>query len=264
MSYLSTIIAHKADELADTKRRAPVDALRAREGYQDPRRPFADALQAGRPFIIAEIKFASPSKGRIRTGQDVLPVSRSYAAAGATALSVLTDERFFNGHISFLPLARTGHHLPVLRKDFIVDPYQLHEARAYGADAVLLIVAALGKERLIDLKAEADELGLESLIEVHTEEDLAALQDLHTPVVGINNRDLDSFETRLDVSFRLRPHVPPGVLVVSESGIRTGEDLRMLWARGIDGALIGETLMRHDDPGQALRDLLQQAKEATG
>jgi len=184
-----------------------------------------------------------------------------YVRGGAHALSVLTDERFFQGSLEYLAAIRDTTTLPLLRKDFILDPYQLYEAKAFGADAVLLIAAALGRERLRDLQQEAAGLGLETLVEVHTEEEMLLLEGMQSHMVGINNRNLSTFETDLTVSFRLKPFAPPGVLVVSESGIRGGEDVQALARHGIHTVLIGETFMRAPDPAAAVRDLISASKE---
>ena len=260
MNYLDRILQSKRDEVGDRTKRIPPDRLREMPGYDFPRRSLRAALIAHSPAVIAEIKRASPSKGMIRAECDPGAIALSYVRAGAAALSVLTDEPFFKGNLDYLMQARQGHAAPVLRKDFIIDSYQLCEARAFGADAVLLIAAALGGQQLFELKDEAERLGLETLVEVHNEHELAALAGGRVEILGINNRDLSSFHTSLDVTLRLAALVPAGTLIVSESGIRDSSDLQMLEGHGVHAVLVGEAFMRADDPGEALRDFLEGAK----
>jgi indole-3-glycerol phosphate synthase len=211
-----------------------------------------------KPFgIIAEIKKASPSKGVIRPDFDPADIARRYSEAGATALSVLTDEKFFQGTLDYIGLAKSVSALPVLRKDFVIDAYQLFESRAAGADAVLLIAAALDASLLRDLREESRSLGMDVLLEVHSEEELQAALTVKPEVLGINNRDLHTFNVDFVTTLRLAPQAPPGAVVVSESGISTGADVQRLKLAGCRGALIGEWFMRQRDPGQALRILLQ-------
>jgi indole-3-glycerol phosphate synthase len=214
------------------------------------------ALRSAGFGIIAEVKKASPSRGVIRPDFHPVHIASSYAAHGAAAISVLTDEQFFQGSLSDLTEVRKSLQIPVLRKDFIIDEYQLFEARAAGADAVLLIVSALHPQTLKALKAAARELQLEVLVEVHTREELEALPELSGCVIGVNNRDLRTFHTSLDVSFNMRASLPDGVMCISESGITSGDDLKRVRAAGFHGALIGERLMRETDPGLALSHLL--------
>lgn len=260
-TYLEEILRRKREELPARQRAVPLEALRAMPGYDLPRRSLVQALRSRTPAVIAEIKAASPSLGTIRDPLDVAAIARSYVGAGAAALSVLTDEPFFRGRLDHLLLARAGHDVPVLRKDFIVDPYQVHQARAYGADAILLIVAALEQRELLGLRDLARDLGLEVLVEVHTEEELARLDGADFPLVGVNNRDLATFVTDMATTIRLRGRMPAGSLCVSESGIRTADDIRRLRSHGVHAFLIGETFMRAQDPGAALRALLEAGEE---
>lgn len=258
--YLGRILEQKRGEVAGRKHRRPLDVLRAMPAYGRQRRSLLKALASGIPALIAEIKRASPSRGVIRESIDVHAIALSYVHAGAAALSVLTDEPFFHGKLEYLAEARGGHEAPVLRKDFIIDAYQLHEACAFGADAVLLIVAALGASRLRELKHEAESLGLETLVEIHDEQELEALGDEPAALLGINNRNLMTFETTLDVTRRLCRLVPPGTVVVSESGIRDPADMQDLLRHGVTAALVGEAFMRAPDPGEALREFLQRCR----
>lgn len=259
--YLNEILRHKREEVEDQRRRMPLANLKECAGYAQHRRSLKASLQGHSPAVIAEIKAASPSKGSIRTVTDVAGIAASLARGGAAALSVLTDKMFFGGRIEYLPLARGGHSLPVLRKDFILDPYQVHQARAYEADAILLIVAALEKSRLRDLYHLARELGLEVLVEVHSEAELASISGEPVEILGINNRNLTTFHTDIETSIRLCALAPSGSLVVSESGIQTRSQIDRLAAHGIHAFLVGETLMRAPEPGQALRSLLTRASE---
>ena len=221
-----------------------------------PPRDFAAALRgkiaAGLPAVIAEIKKASPSKGMLRADFDPAAIAKSFEAAGAACLSVLTDRDFFQGDPAHLVEARAACSLPVLRKDFITEPYQVHEARAMGADCILLIAAALARQDMQGLEASARSLGMAVLVEVHDAEELEAALSLRTPLVGINNRDLRSFETRLETTLELLPKVPPGRIVVTESGIRTPDDVRRMRGNGVHAFLVGEAFMRAPDPGSEL------------
>jgi len=253
MSVLDKILAVKRDEVAALRRDVGERELRARAAQADPPRGFARALASGtRPRVIAEFKRASPSKGEIRPGADPAEIARAYAAAGAAALSVLTDTQFFCGALDDLVRARAAVALPVLRKDFTIDPLQLVEARAAGADAALLIVAALGDGQLRELAACARELGLDALVEVHDEPELERALAAGAELVGVNNRDLRDFKTDVGVTRALLP-LAGGRTVVSESGLDSPEVLRALEAEGASAFLIGEALMREPDPGAALR-----------
>ena len=257
MKYLDRILHSKREEVDERKKQIPPDQLRELPGYGLPRRSLRAALVSRSPAVIAEIKRASPSKGMIRAVCDPGAIALSYVRAGAAALSVLTDEPFFLGKIDDLLQARQGHSAPILRKDFILDSYQLSETRAFGADAVLLIVAALGGQQLFELKDEAERLGLETLVEVHNERELEALEKGRVELLGINNRDLSSFHTTLDVTLRLAGLVPAGTVIVSESGIKDSADLQLLEGHGVHAVLVGEAFMRADDPGEALRAFLE-------
>jgi len=256
---LDRILARKVEEIAARHAAVPLDDLVARVGDLPDTRGFAAAMEAkiadGLPAVIAEVKKASPSKGVIRADFHPAEIARSYEAGGAACLSVLTDADFFQGSEAYLQQARAACSLPVLRKDFIIDPYQVYEARVIGADCILLIVAALDDERLMDLSLLAAELDLDVLAEVHDEDELLRALALPVPLVGVNNRNLRTFETSLDTSLRLRPLVEPGRIFVTESGIHAKEDVARLRAADIDAFLVGEAFMRAPDPGSALHDL---------
>jgi indole-3-glycerol phosphate synthase len=256
---LDRILARKVEEIAARHAAVPLDDLVARVGDLPDTRGFAAAMEAkiaaGQPAVIAEVKKASPSKGVIRADFHPAEIARSYEAGGAACLSVLTDADFFQGSEAYLQQARAACSLPVLRKDFIIDPYQVYEARVIGADCILLIVAALDDERLMDLSLLAAELDLDVLAEVHDEDELLRALALPVPLVGVNNRNLRTFETSLDTSLRLRPLVEPGRIFVTESGIHAREDVARLRAADIDAFLVGEAFMRAPDPGSALHDL---------
>jgi indole-3-glycerol phosphate synthase len=260
-SVLDGIIARTRQHVAEERVRRPLDELRAAADEAPPVRPFGAALaRPGRISVIAEHKRRSPSRGVIR--EDLTPedVARSYEAAGAAALSVLTDEPFFGGRLEHLVAAREATALPALRKDFIVDPWQVWEARAAGADALLLIVAALEDDALGALLAVAGEAGLDALVEVHARDELDRALAAGARIVGVNNRDLKTLEVSLETALSLATAIPEGVVTVAESGIRTGGDIRRLREAGFDAFLIGERLMGAPDPGQALRSLLEEAR----
>ena len=232
--------------------------MRSRALAAPPPRDFVGALRAkiavGRPSIIAEVKKASPSKGLLRADFDPAAIAKSYAAGGAACLSVLTDRDFFQGAPEHLAAARTACTLPVLLKDFIVEPYQVFEARALGADCILLIAAALACQDMLGLERTAQSLGMAVLVEVHDVNELDAALALATPLVGINNRDLRSFTTRLETTLELMTRVPEDRIVVTESGISTRADVDMFMRRGVGAFLIGEAFMRLSDPGAGLRE----------
>jgi indole-3-glycerol phosphate synthase len=257
--HLARILARKAQEVAAARERTPVAELRACATDAPPPRGFARALEsavaAGRSAVIAEFKRASPSKGVLRADLDPASVARSYERGGAACLSVLTDAPFFQGSLEDLRAARAACALPVLRKDFTLDPWQVYEARAAGADAVLLIVAALQDGPLAELHGLACELGLDVLVEVHDAAELARAAALRPALLGINNRDLATFETRLETTLALAPRAPPGRRVVSESGIHTADDVARLRDAGVCAFLVGEACMRAPDPGQRLAEL---------
>jgi indole-3-glycerol phosphate synthase len=255
VTVLDRILERKREEVAELRARCDERALESRARAAGPTRGFARALTSGdRPRVIAEFKRASPSKGEIRPGADAAQIARAYAAAGAAALSVLTDRDFFRGSLDDLQRAREACALPVLRKDFTIDRIQILEARAAGADAVLLIVAALSDAELRSLLACAREVGLDALVEVHTADELERALALDVQLVGINNRDLRSFETDVAVTRALLPRAA-GRTLISESGLDSCEVVRALEAEGVHAFLVGEALMREPDPGAALRRL---------
>ena len=256
---LRRILATKRAEVEAARASVPLAEMERRARAAPPPRDFTGALRAkiaaGKPAVIAEIKRASPSKGLLRDPYDPVAIARSYAAAGAACLSVLTDREYFQGAPEHLVAARAACELPVLRKDFVVEPYQVVEARAMGADCILLIAAALSAGDMRGLEQIAQRLGMAVLVEVHDAVELEAALTLATPLLGINNRDLRSFETRLERTMELLPRVPPQRLVVSESGIATREDVQRLWNGGVRAFLVGEALMRSPDPGISLKSL---------
>jgi indole-3-glycerol phosphate synthase len=257
---LAKIVAVKRDEVAAAKRRRGFAALRSEAEALGGQRDFHAALRqridAGGAAVIAEIKKASPSKGVLREDFRPAEIAASYGRHGAAALSVLTDETFFQGSSAYLEAARAAAALPVLRKDFTIDPYQLFEARALGADAVLLIVAILDDAQLADFEATALALGLAVLVEVHDERELDRALRLATPLVGINNRNLRTFEVSLETTLSMLRRVPGERLVVSESGIHTPDDVQRLRGAGVHAFLVGEAFMRAPDPGVALASLV--------
>jgi indole-3-glycerol phosphate synthase len=256
---LNRILARKAEEIAERRSKLPLTELTARIADQEDTRGFAAAIEAkidaGLPAVIAEIKKASPSKGLIRADFDPAAIARSYEEAGAACLSVLTDSDFFQGSEAFLQQARAACSLPLLRKDFIIDPYQVHEARAFGADGILLIVSALDDDELLPLALLAAELDMDVLCEVHDEEEMERALALPVPLIGVNNRNLRSFETALETSLALQDLIEYDRILVAESGIRTPEDVARLREGGIQAFLVGEAFMRAKDPGSELRRL---------
>ncbi len=259
MSVLDQILERKRAEVGRLKREPGPAALQRRAAEAPAVRDFANALREGAsPRVIAEFKRASPSRGVIRAGADPAAVARAYADAGAAALSVLTDAEFFQGSCEDLRSARDACGLPILRKDFLIDPIQVSEARAAGADAVLLITAALDDALLRELLASAREHGVDALVEVHTAEELQRARGCGAEIVGINNRDLHSFHTDVAVTRRLLP-LARGCTIISESGLDDPDLLRSLEDEGVHAFLIGEALMREADPGQALRKLRRDA-----
>jgi indole-3-glycerol phosphate synthase len=262
-SQLTKILASTRREVEERKAKSSPRALEQAAAAHQPR-GFARALRqkaANGPAVIAELKKASPSKGLIRPDFDVASLAAMVAAGGAAALSVLTEEHFFQGSLRNLEVASQSCDLPCLRKDFLVDEFQLLEARAHRADAILLIAAALSDRELRDLAARAHALELDVLCEVHTGQELDRVLDLECDAVGVNNRDLGTFSVRLEVSLDLASRLPAGAVHVSESGIETAEDLNRLRAAGFHAFLIGESLMRQQDPGKALGNLLAAAAE---
>jgi indole-3-glycerol phosphate synthase len=263
--HLETILAETRRAVEARKSAAEIAALEAKAAAHEPR-GFAAALRRrskSGPAIIAELKKASPSKGLIRAEFDVPSLARSLERGGATCLSVLTEEKFFQGSLHNLEAASTATQIPCLRKDFVVDEFQILEARAHRGDAILLIAAALTGVELRLFNAEAHRRGLDVLCEVHTEAELDRVAALGCDAYGVNNRDLNSFEVRLEVSMELASKLPEGAVHVAESGIHTADDLNLLRGAGFDAFLIGESLMRQADPGTALEQLLSATDEAT-
>ena len=256
---LKKILQVKAGEVAAGSAARPLRQLRAEVESAPEPRDFLGALKAsrdaGRAAVIAEIKKASPSQGVIRHAFDPAAIARSYATAGASCLSVLTDKSFFHGEPEYLQQARAACVLPVLRKDFMIDPWQVYESRLMGADCILLIVRALGDAQMAELAGTAADLGMDALLEVHDEEELERALALKPPFVGINNRDLSSFHTDPGITLGMLPKIPADCLVVTESGIRSREDVQRMRSHGVHGFLVGETFMRADDPGQKLAEL---------
>ncbi len=254
--FLDEIAAHVRKEVELRQRRTPSPALRERELFHLPCKGFKRCLRGGTRRIIAEVKRASPSKGLIRDAFDAVAIATNFAFNGASALSILTEERFFQGSLLYLEQIKRKVSLPLLRKDFIVDGYQLLEARSFGADAVLLIAALLDSVLLRELLDQAGSLSLDALVEVHTEAEMERALKANARLIGINNRDLRTFEVNLDTTERLVPMVPPGTLVVCESGIETREQIKRIEELGVHIFLVGESLMRAHDPGAKLRELL--------
>lgn len=256
---LNKIIAVKREEIEEAINRKPLPAMRKDAESRVNTRDFVGALRAkiaaGQPAVIAEIKKASPSKGVLR--EDFIPadIAQAYAEYGAACLSVLTDKQFFQGSIDYLKQARASCGLPVLRKDFIIDAYQVYESRVMGADCILLIVACLDDTQLKSLEALALSLDMAVLVEVHDEAELDRALKLRTPLIGINNRNLNTFEVSLDTTLKLMGKVPADRLLVTESGITTPEDVQRLRDAKVNAFLVGEAFMRADDPGEALQQL---------
>ena len=258
-TILRNILARKAEEVAERRAANSLVSLEGRIQEQGAPRGFFRALQqraaAGEPAVIAEIKKASPSQGVIREDFRPAQIAISYREGGASCLSVLTDRDFFQGCDAYLEQARSACELPVLRKDFTIDSYQVVEARAIGADAVLLIVAALADRQMHELMQTATEMGLDVLVEVHDRGELERALELPTQLIGINNRDLHSFETRLETTLDLLPYIPADRLVITESGIHTTADVALMRAADVQAFLVGEAFMRAEEPGEKLREL---------
>jgi indole-3-glycerol phosphate synthase len=258
--YLDEILKLKRDELASIKASGEfssrLDCLKKKMEAAGPPRDFIEAVSRDGVRIIAEVKKASPSKGVIREDFDPVQIARTYEQSGAAAISVLTEEKYFLGSLDHLTRVRESVSLPVLRKDFIVDPYQVYESRAAGADSILLIVGVLTVPLLKELLSLSRELSMEALVEVHTEEELAIAVDTGARVIGINNRDLKSFTTDIDITMRLAGKVPEDKIIISESGIKTVDDIRLLKAQGVDAILIGEALVREQNISGKLREFL--------
>jgi indole-3-glycerol phosphate synthase len=260
-SVLDKILANTAEEVAARQEIRPLASVIAAAAEADPPRDMLAALRPaglrreGRVSLIAEVKHASPSKGVLIEPFDPVALGRTYAASGAAAVSVLTDSRFFQGHLDHLRAVRAAVALPVLRKDFVIAPYQVYEGRAAGADAILLIAAALSDSQLADLHALACSLGIAALVEVHQADELERALAVGPRLLGINNRNLKTFRVSLETTAQLAPLVPSGVTLVAESGILTGEDVRRMGALGAHAVLVGEALLRAADIGAKVREL---------
>jgi len=258
-TILKKILARKVEEIAERSAQVPLSELKQKLSQASKPRGFAAALTAklanGEPAVIAEIKKASPSKGIIRADFDPESIAVSYAQGGAACLSVLTDVDFFQGADEYLKQARAACDLPVIRKDFIIDEYQVYEARVMGADCILLIVSALTEQQLVSLHKVAVSLGMDVLIEVHDAAELATALKLENPMVGINNRNLHTFEVSLNNSFQLLEQIPADKIVITESGIHSREDVAAMRERNVNAFLVGEAFMRSDEPGQLLSEM---------
>ena len=251
---LDEILAHKKEEVQRLKAAHDVSELRRKLRDLPPTRPFKGALShPGRMRLIAEIKKASPSRGLLREEFDPARFASIYERAGAAAVSVLTDERYFRGRLSDLEQASRACALPILRKDFIIDPHQVYRSRLISTDAILLIVRALKSAELEELYRLAGELGMDCLVEVHNRQELEAALECGADIIGINNRDLDTFTVDLETTITLKPLIPEGVVLVSESGIKSAEDVRRLKRANVDALLVGEAFMKSEDMGQAVR-----------
>jgi len=258
MNILEKITEHKYEEVAARKRKVKVSALCDMEFFDRQTLSLIDALNRNNKFsIIAEFKRSSPMAADLRKNAIAEDVAREYEANGASAISVLTDERFFSGSLDDLRLVRHTVNLPILRKDFIIDEYQLYEAKSHGADAVLLIAALLETSQMRNLHTAAKELGLEALVELYKESELDMVDLDQMKLIGINNRDLRTFEVDLNQTITMAGQIPKDVTIVSESGIHTADDLRRLHAAGVRAALIGEYFMKAEHPGKALQELLE-------
>ena len=256
---LKRILARKAEEVAERSQRLPLKELSRRVGNAPASRGFIAAIERkldqDKPAVIAEIKKASPSKGVLREDFDPVAIAKSYAEHGAACLSVLTDIDFFQGSDEYLQQARSACELPVLRKDFTIDPYQVYEARSIGADCILLIVAALGDAKLSEFTGLAHHLGMDVLIEVHNLEEMERALPLKTKLIGINNRDLHTFKIRLETTFELLEIIPNNRIVVTESGINNLEDVQFVREEDVNTFLVGEVFMKAKDPGEKLSEL---------
>ena len=256
---LKTILNYKAEYVAHAKRESSLQEIKHRAADSNPGRGFTNALlktiSAGKPGIIAEIKKASPSRGIIREDFQADTIAKSYAEAGASCLSVLTDIEYFKGSDDHLKQARAVCDIPILRKDFMIDPYQVYEAKVIGADCILIIVSALSDMQMQDLLGVANEIGLDVLVEVHDREELERGMMLRTPLIGINNRNLHTFETSLDTTLELLTDVFHDRTVVTESGIHTAEDIQLMRKNNVNAFLVGEAFMKAADPGEELKHL---------
>lgn len=256
-SILDQIVANKRAEVAGAKTALPLDALKARVRGPKETRSLSEAIRAGQPLgLVAEIKQKSPSKGVLRERFDPIAIAKDYEEAGAHALSVLTDEPYFGGRLEFIRDVKQFVELPVLRKDFILEPYQVYESAAAEADAILLIVAILEQDTLFELHRLAVSLGLEVLVEVHSEAELTKALGIHATLIGINHRDLHTFELNMTLAEQLSPHIPNEVTVVAESGIATPHDIQRLRRADVDAVLVGEAFMIQPDLQRAVKSLM--------
>ena len=255
--FLANIVAHVRAVVEHRQKQTPLAALHDRPLYHRPTRGFARELSGDSRRIVAEIKRSSPSKGLIRADFSPLAIARDYADHGASAISVLTEEKFFQGSLTYLEEIKNAVTVPLLRKDFVINPYQVTEARSYGADAILLIAALLDATVLRDLRETATALSLDSVVEVHNEEELERALNAGAEIIGINNRNLKTFEVSLATTEKLAPRVPGGILIISESGIDGAEQIRQVERWGIQNFLVGESLMRAPSPGEKLQELLR-------
>jgi indole-3-glycerol phosphate synthase len=254
---LDKIIENKRSEVERTKKSKPLDFLKSELQNLDDTKGFYESIRPdGSTKVIAEIKRASPSKGVLREDFDPVEISKSYSRSGASAISVLTDSRFFKGSLDHLSDVRSAVVLPLLRKDFIIDPYQVYESRLYGADAILLIVAALDSTILRELLELAHSLDMDAIVEIHDERELDKAIEADGKIIGVNNRDLKTFDVSLETSIKLCRLIPREKIIVSESGISSSDDIKRLKSAGINVLLIGETFMRAPEPGEELRKLL--------
>jgi indole-3-glycerol phosphate synthase len=261
-TVLDKILTHKVGEIAQRKTARPLDKVRAAADEAEPPSGFMEALcDRATVTLIAELKKASPSKGVFMENFDPVKLASIYDRNGASALSVLTDEQFFQGHLDYLTAVNKAVEIPVLRKDFIIDPYQIYEARAAGADAILLIVMALADEQLADLHQLATELNMSALVEVHDESELERAMKINAPMIGVNNRDLRTFEEDLRTTGRLAKLVPDEVVLVSESGIHTSAEVRKLGHFGVRAVLVGEALMRAENIAAKVNELSCELRE---
>lgn len=261
-TILDEIIARKIQEVAHARQRVPFSQLETRLGTAPPPRGFLAALRQARPpALIAEVKKASPSAGLIRADFDPVSIALQYQSAGAACLSVLTDEHYFQGHLDYLAAIRQAVHIPVMRKEFIIDRYQIAEARAVGADCVLLIAECLDDAQLLDLYGYARSLGMDVLIELYDLPNVSRVLATGTQLLGINNRDLRTFVTSLEHTFTLQRQIPADVLLVSESGIATAADMQRLRSAGVGAVLVGESLMRQPDIAVAVHNLLSESDQ---
>jgi indole-3-glycerol phosphate synthase len=262
-NILEKITEKTAEDLAKRKQKVSFTDFNSFQGFEKNRISFKTAIEGKDTVsIIAEVKKASPSKGIIRPDFNPVDIALRYEEGGASAISVLTDEPFFQGKLGYLESISNRVQLPLLRKDFIIDPYQIKEARAYGADAVLIIVAITEGKQLQELQHAANEFGLDALVECYDQDDFDRLDFELTDILGVNNRNLKNFEVDVHRGISILKQAPKETILVSESGLSTGKDLALLKKKGIHAALIGEHFMRQKDPGQAVKDLLEQTKEA--